>query len=182
MGKKSSHRLWLENSYRQKVEEVNDILKDKMEDETYVLLNEDEWGTMLHDQRYATKKGLFRNNATRLTNEELEIMGDIFDMFLEDVPNYHYTGEEAQEIKDKIGIKWGDKTDINIFLMVYEYVQDVIGKNNLSSGQLMNVINSRMEAGQSPGKIKEAIHNSITSAHQDLGRLLKLFSERGKYL
>ena len=182
MGKKSSHRLWLENSYRQKVEEVNEILKDKMEDETYVLLNEDEWGTMLHDQRYATKQGLFRNNATRLTNEELEIMGDIFDMFLEDVPNYNYTGEDVQNIKDKIGIAWGNETDVNIFLMIYEYVQGVIGENNLSSYQLMNVINSRMEEGQNPEKIKEAIDKAIENAEHDQGRILKLFSETGKYL
>lgn len=182
MGKKSSQRLWLENSYRQKVEEVNDILKDKMKNDTYILLNADEWGTMLHDERYATKKGLFRNNPTRLTNEELDIMNEIFDIFLEEVPNYHYTGEEAQEIKDKIGIDWGNETDVNIFLMIYEYVHDVIGKNTLSSGQLMNVINSRMEAGQTTGTIKEAIHNAVENAEHDAGRLLKLFSERGKYL
>ena len=182
MGKKSSHRLWLENSYRQKVEEVNDILKDKMKNETYILLNEDEWGTMLHDERYATKKGLFRNNPSKLTNEELDLMGEIFDTFLEDVPNYNYTGEDVQNIKDKIGIDWGSETDVNIFLMLYEYVQDVIGQNNLSSYQLMNVINARMEEGQSTGDIKEAIQNAIENAEHDAGRLLKLFSETGKYL
>lgn len=182
MRKKSSQREWLENSYRQKAEEVNEILKDKMKNGTYVLLNEDEWGAMLHDQRYATKKGLFRNNATRLTNEELEIMGDIFDMFLEDVPNYNYTGEDVQNIKDKIGIAWGNETDVNVFLMIYEYVQGVIGENNLSSYQLMNVINARMEEKQSPEKIKEAIDTAIKNAKQDQGRILKLFSETGKYL
>lgn len=182
MRKKSSQREWLENSYRQKAEEVNEILKDKMKNDTYVILNDDEWGTILHDARYATKKGLFRVNPSKLTNEELDIMEEILDMFLEEVPNYSYTGEELQNIKDKIGIKWGDKTDVNIFLMMYEYVQDVIGQNNLSSYQLMNVINARMEAGQTTGDIKAAIHEAIANAHQDAGRLVKLFSETGKYL
>lgn len=182
MRKKSSQREWLENSYRQKAEEVNEILKDKMKNDTYVILNDDEWGAMLHDARYATKKGLFRVNPSKLTNEELDIMGEIFDIFLEEVPNYSYTGEDAQNIKDKIGIDWGDKTDVNTFLMMYEYVQDVIGQNNLSSYQLMNVINARMEEGQTTGDIKAAIHDAIDKAHQDEGRLLKLFSETGKYL
>lgn len=182
MRKKSSQREWLENSYRQKAEEVNEILKDKMKNDTYILLNYDEWGGMLHDERYATKKGLFRVNPSKLTNEELDIMGEIFDIFLEEVPNYSYTGEDIQNIKDKIGIKWGDKVDVNNFLMMYEYVQDVIGKNNLSSYQLMNIINARMESGQTTGDIKAAIHEAIANAHQDAGRLLRLFNEKGKYL
>lgn len=182
MRKKSSQRVWLENSYRQKAEEVNEILKDKMKNDTYVLLNYDEWGTILHDARYVTKKGLFRVSPTRFTNEELDIMNEIFDIFFEEVPNYSYTGEDVQNIKDKIGIDWGDKVDVNIFLMMYEYVQDVIGKNNLSSYQLMNVINARMEEGQTTGDIKAAIHDAIEKAEHDAGRLLKLFSETGKYL
>jgi hypothetical protein len=182
MRKKSSRREWLENSYRQKAEEVNEILKDKMKNDTYVILNEDEWGAMLHDARYATKKGLFRVNPSKLTNEELDIMGEIFDIFLEEVPNYSYTGEELQNIKDKIGIDWSDKTDVNTFLMMYEYVQGVIGENNLSSYQLMNVINSRMEVGQTTGDIKDAIQKAVKNAKQDQGRILKLFSETGKYL
>lgn len=173
--KKSARREWLENAFKQRVEEANEILRDFDKDGTRDILDDD-YGGMLSDDDLMTKKGFFRSNASTLTNAQLEQRISLLDSFIDDAPQYKEDAKQAKEIADKLGIV--DPDNLQIFGDFMEFVRSVLGDRVEPSDVIKDIAVARINSGEDFDDLKQAFMNAYLSC-EDYWDMVDQFSEHG---
>ena len=173
-------RSWFVNAYRQRVTEANELLGDLDRDGITSLLG-DEWGGLMSDSKYFTKKGRFRTNAKLYNISELENLIDMLDVFLDDAPKYHYEGEKLKELEQRLGAD-DSSANANALLTLMDYMTESVRKGELSSHQMRDIAMARLEKGQSIKTIKEAFLKALQDAHSDPTEWFNKFSENGNLI
>lgn len=173
--KKSARREWLENAFKQRVNDANEILRDfDREDIRNVL--DDDYGGLLSDDDIMTKKGFFRQNVSQLTNAQLEQRISLLDSFIDDVPSYRDEAKQAKEIADKLGIV--DPDNLQIFGDFMEFVRSVLGDRVEPSDVIKDIAVARINSGEDFDDIKQAFMDAYLNS-DDYWDMIDQFSDRG---
>lgn len=173
--KKSARREWLENAFKQRVEEANVILKDfDREDIRHVL--DDDYGGLLSDDDIMTKKGFFRQNTSQLTNAQLEHRISLLDSFIGDVPSYRDNAKQAKEIADKLGIV--DPDNLQIFGDFMDFMRSVLGDRVEPSDVIKDIAVARINSGDDFDDLKQAFMDAYLNS-VDYWDMIDQFSDSG---
>lgn len=173
--KKPSRREWLENAFRQRVDDANEILREFDNDGTRQVLDDD-YGGMLSDDDIMTKKGFFRSNASKLTNAQLEQRISLLDSFLSDASAYREDAEQIKNIADKLGII--DPDNLQIFGDFMEFVRSVLGDRLEPSDVIKDIAVARINNGENLDDIKQAFMDAYLNS-EDYWDLINQFSDNG---
>lgn len=173
--KKSARREWLENAFKQRVQEANEILKEFERDGTRRLL-EDDYGGVFADNDIMTKSDYFRSNASELTNAQLEQRISLLDSFIDDVPSYRDDAEQAKEIADKLGIVDPDK--LQIFGDFMDFMRSVLGERLEPSDVIKDIAVARINSGEDFDDLKQAFMDAYLNS-EDYWDMIDQFSDRG---
>lgn len=177
---KKPRRNWYVNAYKQRVSEANELLGDLDRDGIIALLG-DEWGGLMSDSKYFTKKGRFRRNAKLYNISELENLIDMLDVFLDDAPQYHYEGEKLKNLEQRLGGN-NSNANANALLTLMDYMKESVRKGELSSDQMRDIAKDRLEKGQSIKTIKNAFLKALQDAHGDPTEWFNKFSSNGNLI
>lgn len=173
--KKSARREWLENAFKQRVQEANEILKEFERDGTRRLL-EDDYGGVFADRDIMTKSGYFRSNASELTNAQLEQRISLLDSFIDDTPQYKEDAKQAKKMAEQLGIDDPDK--LQIFFDFMEFVRSVLGERLVPSKVIKDIAVARINRGDTLEEIKQAFMNAYLNSY-DYWDMIDQFSEHG---
>lgn len=173
--KKSARREWLENAFKQRVEEANEILKEFERDGTRRLL-EDDYGGVFADRDIMTKSGYFRSNASELTNAQLEQRISLLDSFIDDAPQYKEDARQAKKMAEQLGIDAPDK--LQIFFDFMEFVRSVLGERLVPSKVIKDIAVARINRGDTLEEIKQAFMDAYLNSY-DYWDMVDQFSEHG---
>lgn len=173
--KKSARREWLENAFKQRVQEANEILKEFERDGTRRLL-EDDYGGVFADMDIMTKSGYFRSNASELTNAQLEQRISLLDSFIDDTPQYKEDAKQAKKMAEQLGIDDPDK--LQIFFDFMEFVRSVLGERLVPSKVIKDIAVARINRGDTLEEIKQAFMNAYLNSY-DYWDMIDQFSEHG---
>lgn len=173
--KKSARREWLENAFKQRVQEANDILKEFERDGTRRLL-EDDYGGVFADNDIMTKSGYFRSNASELTNAQLEQRISLLDSFIDDAPQYREDAKQAKKMAEQLGIDDPDK--LQIFFDFMEFVRSVLGERLVPSKVIKDIAVARINRGDTLEEIKQAFMDAYLNSY-DYWDMIDQFSEHG---
>ena len=173
--KKSARREWLENAFKQRVQEANEILKEFERDGTRRLL-EDDYGGVFADNDIMTKSGYFRSNASELTNAQLEQRISLLDSFIDDAPQYKEDAKQAKKMAEQLGIDDPDK--LQIFFDFMEFVRSVLGERLVPSKVIKDIAVARINRGDTLEEIKQAFMNAYLNSY-DYWDMIDQFSEHG---
>lgn len=173
--KKSARREWLENAFKQRVQEANEILKEFERDGTRRLL-EDDYGGVFADNDIMTKSGYFRSNASELTNAQLEQRISLLDSFIDDAPQYKEDARQAKKMAEQLGIDDPDK--LQIFFDFMEFVRSVLGERLVPSKVIKDIAVARINRGDTLEEIKQAFMNAYLNSY-DYWDMIDQFSEHG---
>ena len=173
--KKSARREWLENAFKQRVNDANEILRD-FDREGIMEVLDDDYGGLLSDDDIMTKKGSFRQNASQLTNAQLEQRISLLDSFIDDVPSYRDDAKHAKEIADKLGII--DPDNLQIFGDFMEFVRSVLGDRVEPSDVIKDIAVARINSGDDFDDLKQAFMNAYLNS-EDYWDMIDQFSDSG---
>ncbi len=173
--KKSARREWLENAFKQRVQEANEILKEFERDGTRRLL-EDDYGGVFADNDIMTKSGYFRSNASELTNAQLEQRISLLDSFIDDAPQYKEDAKQAKKMAEQLGIDDPDK--LQIFFDFMEFVRSVLGERLVPSKVIKDIAVARINRGDTLEEIKQAFMDAYLNSY-DYWDMIDQFSEHG---
>lgn len=173
--KKSARREWLENAFKQRVQEANEILKEFERDGTRRLL-EDDYGGVFADNDIMTKSGYFRSNASKLTNAQLEQRISLLDSFIDDAPQYKEEAKQAKKMAEQLGIDDPDK--LQIFFDFMEFVRSVLGDRLVPSKVIKDIAIARINRGDTLEEIKQAFMDAYLNSY-DYWDMVDQFSEQG---
>ena len=173
--KKSARREWLENAFKQRVQEANEILKEFERDGTRRLL-EDDYGGVFADRDIMTKSGYFRSNASELTNAQLEQRISLLDSFIDDAPQYKEDAKQAKKMAEQLGIDDPDK--LQIFFDFMEFVRSVLGDRLVPSKVIKDIAVARINRGDTLEEIKQAFMDAYLNSY-DYWDMIDQFSEHG---
>lgn len=173
--KKSARREWLENAFKQRVQEANEILKEFERDGTRRLL-EDDYGGVFADNDIMTKKGFFRQNTSQLTNAQLEQRISLLDSFIDDVPSYRDDAKQAKEIAEKLGIV--DPDNLQIFGDFMDFMRSVLGDRVEPSDVIKDIAVARINSGEDFDDLKQAFMNAYLNS-EDYWDMIDQFSDSG---
>lgn len=173
--KKSARREWLENAFRQRVDEANEILKEFEREGTRRLL-EDDYGGVFADNDIMTKSGYFRSNASKLTNAQLEQRISMLDSFIDDAPQYNEDAKQAKKMAEQLGIDDPDK--LQIFFDFMEFVRSVLGERLVPSKVIKDIAVARINRGDTLEEIKQAFMDAYLNSY-DYWDMVDQFSEHG---
>ena len=173
--KKSARREWLENAFKQRVQEANEILKEFERDGTRRLL-EDDYGGVFADNDIMTKSGYFRSNASELTNAQLEQRISLLDSFIDDAPQYKEDAKQAKKMAEQLGIDDPDK--LQIFFDFMEFVRSVLGERLVPSKVIKDIAVARINRGDTLEEIKQAFMDAYLNSY-DYWDMVDQFSEHG---
>lgn len=173
------NRRYLVGAFEQRIEEANELLKEIRKIDDGITLNV-LYGGVLSDDEIMTKQGTFRRNASRLNMEQLRHRISFLDSFLknamEEIKAYNtYTKELAR----RLGVK---AENANKVLSLLEYAKQKVGEGVLDSHQVRDIINARVEAGQTLSEIRRAFNTAIEHSMQDIDKFFTIFSENGNLL
>lgn len=173
------NRRYLVGAFEQRVEDANELLKDIRKIDDAITLNVI-YGGILSDEEIMTKQGTFRKNASRLNMEQLKHRISLLDSFLKnaekEIKSYN---AYIKEIARRLGVK---VENANKVLSLMEYAKQKVGDGVLDSYQVRDIINARVEAGQTMSEIKRAFNNAVESSMQDIDKFFTTFSENGTLL
>lgn len=172
---KSSRREWLENAFKQRVDDANEILHEFDKDGTRHVLDDD-YGGMLSDDDIMTKSGFFRSNASKLTNEQLEQRISLLDSFLSDASAYREDAKQIKDIADKLGII--DPDNLQIFGDFMEFVRSVLGDRLEPSDVIKDIAVARINSGEDFDDIKQEFMNAYLNS-EDYWDMINQFSDNG---
>ena len=175
---KMASRDWLVGAYRQRINDVNEMLDNLNNSLDRQLLNS-KLGGILTDPNFINKQGKFRSIASKLNKSELELSINILDDVLSHQQHVYETSKELSELARRLGV---DESEANRLLALMEYAQAKVKEGVLSSYQVRDIVKSRMRSGQSVSDIKTAIDTAIHSAQSDPELLFTYFSENGRYI
>lgn len=173
--KKSARREWLENAFKQRVQEANEILKEFERDGTRRLL-EDDYGGVFADNDIMTKSGYFRSNASELTNAQLEQRISLLNSFLSDASAYREEAKQIKDIADKLGII--DPDNLQIFGDFMEFVRSVLGDRLEPSDVIKDIAVARINSGEDFDDIKQAFMDAYLNS-EDYWDMINQFSDNG---
>lgn len=173
--KKSARREWLENAFKQRVQEANEILKEFERDGTRRLL-EDDYGGVFADDDIMTKSGYFRSNASKLNNAQLEQRISLLDSFIDDAPQYKEDAKQAKKMAEQLGIDDPDK--LQIFFDFMEFVRSVLGERLVPSKVIKDIAVARINRGDTLEEIKQAFMDAYLNSY-DYWDMIDQFSEHG---
>lgn len=173
--KKSARREWLENAFKQRVNDANEILKD-FDREGIRNVLDDDYGGLLSDDDIMTKKGFFRLNLSQLTNAQLEQRISLLDSFNDDVPSYRNEAKQAREIADKLGIV--DPDNLQIFGDFMEFVRSILGDRIEPSDIIKDVAVARINSGEDFDDLKQAFMDAYLNS-EDYWDMIDQFSDNG---
>lgn len=173
--KKSARREWLENAFKQRVNDANEILRD-FDREGIRNVLDDDYGGLLSDDDIITKKGFFRQNASQLTNAQLEQRISLLDSFIDDTPKYRDDAEHAKEIADKLGII--DPDNLQIFGDFMEFVRSVLGDRVVPSDVIKDISVARINNGEDFDDLKHAFMDAYLNS-EDYWDMIDQFSDSG---
>lgn len=173
--KKSARREWLENAFRQRVNDANEILRDFDREGIREVLDDD-YGGLLSDDDIMTKDEFFRRNASQLTNAQLEQRISLLDSFIDDTPKYRDDAEQAKEIADKLGII--DPDNLQIFGDFMEFVRSVLGERLEPSDVIKDIAVARINSGENFDDLKQAFMNAYLNSN-DYWDMIDQFSDSG---
>lgn len=173
--KKSARREWLENAFKQRVNDANEILRDFDREGIREVLDDD-YGGLLSDDDIMTKKGFFRQNASQLTNAQLEQRISLLDSFIDDTPKYRDDAEQVKEIADKLGII--DPDNLQIFGDFMEFVRSVLGDRVEPSDVIKDIAVARINSGEDFDDLKQAFMNAYLNS-DDYWDMIDQFSDSG---
>lgn len=173
--KKSARREWLENAFKQRVDDANEILHDFDKDGTRHVLDDD-YGGMLSDDDIMTKSGFFRQNASQLTNAQLEQRISLLDSFLSDASAYREDAKQIKDIADKLGII--DPDNLQIFGDFMEFVRSVLGDRLEPSDVIKDIAVARINSGEDFDDMKQAFMDAYLNS-EDYWDMIDQFSDSG---
>ena len=173
--KKSARREWLENAFKQRVNDANEILRDFDREGIREVLDDD-YGGLLSDDDIITKDGFFRRNASQLTNAQLEQRISLLDSFIDDAPTYREDAEHAKEIADKLGII--DPDNLQIFGDFMEFVRSVLGDRVEPSDVIKDIAVARINSGEDFDDIKQAFMDAYLNS-ENYWDMINQFSDNG---
>ena len=173
--KKSARREWLENAFKQRVQEANEILKEFERDGTRRLL-EDDYGGVFADRDIMTKSGYFRSNASEMTNTQIEQRISLLDSFIDDAPQYKADAKQAKKMAEQLGIDDPDK--LQKFFDFMEFVRSVLGERLVPSKVIKDIAVTRINRGDTLDEIKQAFMDAYLNSY-DYWDMVDQFSEHG---
>lgn len=173
--KTSARREWLENAFKQRVNDANEILRDFDREGIREVLDDD-YGGLLSDDDIMTKNGFFRRNASQLTNAQLEQRISLLDSFIDDVPSYRDDAKQAKEIANKLGII--DPDNLQIFGDSMEFVRSVLGDRVEPSDVIKDIAVARINSGEDFVDLKQAFMNAYLNS-EDYWDMIDQFSDSG---
>lgn len=173
--KKSARREWLENAFKQRVNDANEILRDFDREGIREVLDDD-YGGLLSDDDIMTKEGFFRRNASQLTNAQLEQRISLLDSFIDDTPKYRDDAEQAKEIADKLGIV--DPDNLQIFGDFMNFVRSVLGERLEPSDVIKDIAVARINSGEDFDDLKQAFMDAYLNS-EDYWDMIDQFSDSG---
>lgn len=173
--KKSARREWLENAFKQRVDDANEILREFDKDGIRHVLDDD-YGGLLSDDDIMTKSRFFRSNTSKLTNKQLEQRISLLDSFIDDVPSYRDDAKQAKEIAEKLGIV--DPDNLQIFGDFMDFMRSVLGDRVEPSDVIKDIAVARINSGEDFDDLKQAFMNAYLNS-EDYWDMIDQFSDSG---
>lgn len=172
------NRDYLVEAFKQIVDDANDLLHELREEGANDVLN-NLYGGLLTDSEIITNKGTFRKNPSRLNMKQLDHMIKLLNDFLDAKEKVDKYTEDTKEIARRLGVRTENAHKV---LSLLEYAKQKVSEGALDSYQLRDIINARVEAGQTVNQIKQAIDDAILYAQQDPDIFFQNFSENGRLI
>lgn len=172
-------KKYLSEQFKMLVDEANDILKEIKNDKTSQKAIEKNFGGILSDQSIMTKQGKFRKNPSKMNKEQLEHMITILKDFLDSKSEAEKLDKDTKELARRLGVRQENAYKV---LSLMEIAKQHINEGLLSSHQLRDMINARVEALQSTTEITKALLQAIKNSNQDIDKFVAEFSENGRLI
>lgn len=180
---KSDKRKSLENKFRDKVNQANEILK-RFDNEKARYIFDDDFGAVFDDKTIMNQKGFFRNNATQLNEKELQQRVSMLDSFIIDSESYEQDLDDLNEFGEKLGFKREGRTREEYIFDVWEFLafaKAMMGDNVPPSKVLETIASLRFERGETLEEVKHAFYIAYMNS-TDVDDLIAKFSENGVLL
>ena len=184
--KELRNRKKLEHEFRKKVKIANKIL-NRFNEENKRFILDDDYGATFHDKTIVTKKGLFRNNASKLTVKELNSRIEMMKTFIEDSDDYFRDVDLLTEIGTKMR-SWESKKEhgneaiaqdlADFFVFAKAMMGDTFDPSKSST---LQAAEKMLNEGDTLSAIKERFYDAMLNS-KDEGTLLDIFAEQGRYL
>ncbi len=184
--KELSGRKKLEHEFRKKVKIANKIL-NRFNEENKRFILDDDYGATFHDKTIVTKKGLFRNNASKLSVRELNSRIEMMKTFIADSDDYFRDVDMLTEIGTKMR-SWESKKEhgneaiaqdlADFFVFAKAMMGDTFDPSNSSA---LQAAEKMLNEGDTLSAIKERFYDAMANSN-DEGTLIDIFAEQGRYL